>query len=230
MHVPRHWHALAIGLLVIAVSSACGGGSHSGNSNVASKTPEAILRSVRRAVYDAKSVHVAGGSPAESLDLRLVAGQGAVGDVTKGGNKLQLVRIGPTAYVKGDAATIQSLAGAKAAQRLGGRWLRLPISDPAYASIKKLTAMNDLVGGAVSPTGSTLTKLPQRTIRGIPVIGLEDQGHGVLYISATGQPYPVEIDSAPGGHDKVVFSEWNKPVTLNAPATSIGVKQLTKQG
>jgi hypothetical protein len=230
MHVPRHWHALAIGLLVIAVAAACGGGSHSSSTDVGSKTPAAILRSVRRAVYAAKSVHVAGGSPATSLDLRLVAGQGAVGDVTQGGNKLQLVRIGPTAYVKGDAATIQSLAGAKAAQKLGGRWLKLQIADPAYASIKKLTAMNDLVAGAVSPSGTTLTKLPQRTIRGIPVIGLEDQGHGVLYIAASGQPYPVEIDGAAGQHNKIVFSEWNQPVTLKAPADAIGINQLTKQG
>ena len=159
-----------------------------------------------------------------------MSGKGAVGDVKKGGNTLQLVRIGPTAYVKGDAATIKSLAGAKAAQKLGGRWLKLPISDPAYSSSKKLTTMNDLVVGAVSPSGNTLTKLPQRTIRGIPVIGLEDQGRGVLYVAATGKPYPVEIDGAPGQQNRIVFSEWNQPVTLNAPATSIGVKQLTKQG
>jgi hypothetical protein len=230
MHVPRHWHALAVVVPVVAVASACGGGSHSAaHTDVASKTPEAILRSVRRAVHAAKSVHVAGGSPAQSLDLRLVAGGGAVGDVTQGGDKLQLVRIGPTAYVKGDAATIKSLAGAKAAQKLGGRWLKLPIADPAYKSIKMLTAMSDLVGSAVSPNGSTLTKLPRRTIRGVPVIGLEDQGRGVLYIAATGQPYPVEIDGAPGQHDKVVFSDWNTPVTLQAPANAIGIKQLTKK-
>ena len=230
MDVPRSWHVLAISLLVIAVASACGGGSHSANTNVATKTPKAILSSARRAVRSAKSVHVAGGSPAESLDLRLVSGKGAGGDVKKGGHTLQLVRIGPTAYVKGDTATIKSLAGAKAAQKLGGRWLKLPISDPAFSSIKKLTTMNDLVVGAVSPPGGALTKLPQRTIRGIPVIGLEDQGNGVLYVAATGKPYPVEIDGGPGQHDRVVFSDWNQPVTLQKPANAISIKQLTKQG
>jgi hypothetical protein len=229
MHVPRHWQALAIVILVIAAASACGG-SHSGHTNISSKTPEAILGTVRRAVFAAKSVHVAGGSSDESLDLRLLAGQGAVGDVTQNGNKLQLVRIGPTAYVSGDTATIQHLAGAKAAKKLGGRWLKLPITDPAYKSIKMLTDIRDLVGGAVSPKGSSLTKLPQRTIRGIPVIGLRDQGGGILYIAATGKPYPVEIDGASGQHAKVEFSEWNQPVTLHPPANAISVKQLTKQG
>ncbi|MGN6378899.1 MAG: hypothetical protein ACTHNU_08120 [Gaiellales bacterium] len=230
----RFRHALAVGLLGIAAAAGCGGGggSHAAKNDVSSKSPESILRTVRRAVFAAHSVHLLGatgsGSSAQSIDLSLAAGKGATGTVTDGGKTFQLLRIGPTAYIRGDAATIKQIAGAQAAQVIGGRWLKVPISDPNYSSLKQLTNLRDLLGKALTPSGKTITKLEPRMVRGVQAIGLQDEGHGTLYVAAKGTPYPIEIDAGQAGSGKIVFSDWNQPVALHAPSNAISIKQIQK--
>jgi hypothetical protein len=64
------------------------------------------------------------------------------------------------------------------------------------------------------------------TYKGQPVIELKDSKGGSLFVAATGTPYPVAIVGDGTHKGTVVFSGWNQPVTLTAPAGAIDQQQL----
>jgi hypothetical protein len=47
-----------------------------------------------------------------------------------------------------------------------------------------------------------------------------------VYVATTGRPYPLEVVKDGGRGGTVVFSRWNEPVTLVAPADAIDVTKL----
>lgn len=49
---------------------------------------------------------------------------------------------------------------------------------------------------------------------------------GVLYVAATGPPYPIEISMGGADAGTLSFDKWNQPVSVFAPANAIDVAQL----
>ena len=73
-------------------------------------------------------------------------------------------------------------------------------------------------------------KAGTRMLDGVRVVGLRDTSHGTLYVAATGTPYPVEIVNT-GAHAGVVrFDQWNRAITLHAPANPVRLGQLASAG
>lgn len=220
-------------VLVLAALSGCGGGS-SGNG-VASKSPAEILAAAKAAADSASSVRVAGstvtGGTPISLDLSLVAGKGGRGRLSQSGLSFELIEIDGTIYINGSPAFYSHFAGPAAAQLLHGKWLKASTSNASFAGLSSLTDLRNLLDAALSSSHNSLTKVGTTTIDGQPAVGVKDTAqNGTLYVATTGTAYPLEITKNGSGGGKITFSEWNKPVTLTAPANAVDIEQLQKGG
>jgi hypothetical protein len=222
--------ALGLALVVIAALIAGCGSSGSSGNGIASKAPGEIVAATKVAADAASSVHVSGsivsnGSPI-TLDMNLLEGKGGRGHLSESGLSFELVQTGGTVYIKGSPAFYRHIGGPAAAQLFQGKWLKAPATSGSFASLASLTDLRQLVDTTLANHG-TLVKGGTTTVDGQKVIGVTDTSKGgTLYISTTGQPYPIEVtkDGANGG--KIVFDRWNKPVTIAAPANAIDITQL----
>ncbi len=218
--------------LVAALATACGGsnGGSGGVRQEAGKAPLVILRDALRAARAARSVRLVGtsrNSSVTALALELTGSRGGRGTATVSGLSFSIVRLGRSMYLRGDVGFTRHFAG-RAATQVGHRWFRVPPGRAQFKPFADLTNMRVLLTKLLSPSKRTLVKLSVRTVNGVRVIGLEDRGHGVLYVAASGTPYPVEIVSLPAGSGKLVFGDWNRPVALRVPAGAVDLEHLLR--
>jgi hypothetical protein len=218
--------------LVLAVAALAGCGGSSGNG-VASKSPSAIVQAAKSAADGASAVHVSGsivtGSTPITLDLSLVAGKGGRGRLAESGLSFELIELDGTIYISGSRAFYSHFAGAAAAQLLQGKWLKAPASSASFGGISSLTELRKLLDAALATSDKTLVAAGTGTVNGQAVVGVKDTAQGgILYVATAGPAYPVEIAKGGKGGGTITFSEWNKPVTLAAPANVVDIEQLEK--
>jgi hypothetical protein len=234
--MPAPLRALIGAGLIAALAAGAGCGGHSQataqTKDEASKAALVILRDARRAAHAAGTVHLvgvsSGGPGATTVDLELAAGRGGRGTATISGLSFSIVRSGAATYLRGDSAFNQRYAGS-AAPLLHGRWFKVRSGRAPYHSFVGLTDMRGLLAKLLAPSTRTITKLGVSSVNGVQVIGLEDRGHGILYVAAHGSPYPVEIDAGQSGGGKLVFDHWGKPVKLQPPAGAVDLARLLRQ-
>ncbi len=211
----------AVGALLTAGALAgCGGGGGSGNG-VADKSPNAIVQEANKAIAGASSVHVAGSISSANvpltLDLNLVSGKGGRGELTEGGLAFRVIAVGPNVYIQGTPAFWTHFAGPSVARTLEDKWLRAPASGQ-FAPIADLTNMQLLFGKVLLSHGK-LEKVGTTTVEGQKVVGVRDsKAGGILYVAATGRPYPVEVVKRGTGASRIIFDHINQPVALTPPA------------
>lgn len=214
-------------LLVLAVAALAGCGSSGPKSNgEADKSAEQILADASAAASNASYVHVAGAQGTKLvLDLSLAAGKGGKGRVTANGLTFDMIRIGPTAYFKGDATFWRNFGGSGAAALMGNRWLKAPADTGQLSAFTPLTDIAKLFDGVLGSHGS-LTKGDETTVNGVKVIGVRDatQG-GTLYVATTGTPFPISIRNA--GKGAINFDRWDEAFVLKAPAKAVDLSTLT---
>jgi hypothetical protein len=223
---------LPLALLLPAVALAgCGGGS--GSNGEASKSAPAILADARQAALSADSVRVSGtihdAGQTIGLDLSITKGDGG-GTMTIQGSKVDVVRIGNTAYIRAGADFYRKVgAGAAAGGLLAGKWLKLPTSTPNFAQLVELTDLHAFVAQALKPDG-TVTKGDEKTVDGQKAIELKSSKGGSLFVATTGKPYPIEFVGGGGSTSsgKVTLSEWGAAKAPTAPTSSIDINKLGK--
>jgi hypothetical protein len=225
VRLPLILAALLLGL-VAATAAGCGGSSSSG---IASKTPAEIVAAAKAAADGASSVHVAGAianaGTSIALDMELQAEKGGRGRISESGLSFEVIELGGYVYITGSPSFYSHFAGSTAARALRGKWLKAPATNGSFASLGSLTNLRKLVSSSLG-SHDALAKVATRTIAGQRAIGIENlTSGGILYVAATGTPYPVAITKA-GGHGKVLFSHWNGPVELAAPKHSVDLTQL----
>jgi hypothetical protein len=219
----------ALGLaLVGAVAAGCGGSSSVGNG-LASKSPAAIVAAAKAAADGAASVHVSGavneGVPL-SLDMYLLAGKGGRGYVTQNGLRFELIALGSTVYIKGSPAFYRHIGGDAAARLLQGKWLKVPAAAGQFAPITGLTDLRKLIDTALASHG-TLVKGPTTSVGGLKVVAVNDTSKGgVLYVAATGKPFPAAVARSGANGGRIVFDRWNGAVTISPPLNAINLTQL----
>ena len=220
---------LLLGMVLSMVALAGCGSSSSGNG-VASDAPAKIFARAKAAADSASSVYISGtivsrGVPV-SLEMELLAGKGGRGRVAQNGLSFELVQVGGIVYIDGSAAFYRHIGGSAAAQVLQGRWLKAPAGTPEFAPIAALTDLDELIGSALVSRG-TLTSGGVTTMQGQKAVAIDDVSQGgTVYVATTGRPYPLEVVKDGGRGGTVVFSRWNEPVTLVAPADAIDVTKL----
>ena len=217
-------------LAALATLAGCGGSSPSSGNGIAAKSAEQIVAAAKSAADTAASVHIAGsvvssGKPL-AIDLRLLAGKGGKGTITIEGLRIDLVRVAGAVYINGSEALYRHLAGPAAAQLLKGKWLKAPEKSGNFAPLAALTDLAGLIDTTLANHG-TLVREGTSTVEGRRAVGVRDSSQGaVLYVAAAGSPFPLEISKGGGGGGRIVFSEWDQPVTIEAPANAININQL----
>jgi hypothetical protein len=220
-----------LSLLAATVLAGCGGSS-SGNG-VASKQPAEIIAAARTAADRASAVHVSGstvttGTPI-TLDLSLVAGKGGRGRIAESGLSFELIELEGTIYIKGSSAFYKHFAGAGAAQLLQGKWLKAPATNASFAGLSSLIELHKLLDVALASSDKALVSTGTRTVKGQAVVGVKDTTQGeTIYVATTGRPYPVAATKSGAGGGTIAFAEWDRPVTLTAPANAVDIEQLQK--
>jgi hypothetical protein len=226
----RRLFVVAVGAVFSAVVLAGCGGSKSNSNGVASKSADEIVAAAKAAADSATSVHAYGSGSDNGvplvIDLHIVAGKGGKGSLAEHGVSFQLVRIGPTAYIKGSRAFYKKFAGPAAAQLLQGKWLKASATTGQLASLTPLTDLNKFFDTALANHGK-LEKSGQTTLRGVQVIGIKDTTKGgTLYVATTGKTYPIEVTKTGASGGTLTFDQWNQTVSLSAPPNAVDISKL----
>lgn len=223
---------LRIGLLAFAVlavlTAGCGGSSSSSNGE-ATKSAAAVFSDAQQAALAATSVHVAGaisdaGNPV-SLDLVIAQGKGK-GTISESGLGFQIVRIDDAAYIKGSDAFLKQFAGAAAAQLLHNKWLKGSVTSGKLSALAPLTDITKLFKGALGSHGK-LVNQGETDFQGEKAVAIKDSKDGsILYVAASGTPFPLGAKQGGGSKNSITFDHWNDSVAISAPKGAVDIGKL----
>ena len=212
--------SLRAGLLavtLVAVPAAVAGCGSSSSSGIASKPAAQILSASKAAALGAGSVHLNTTSGEVVLDMKLSSAGGS-GRLSLAGSTLEMLRIGSTLYLKAPAALYRKI-GINATVP-ADTWIKLPVT--AIPQLAAFTELREQLSRLLNV--STVTKGATSTLEGQKVVELREPLKVVtrlLYVATSGKPYPVELALKGQATGRTILSEWDKPVTLTAPAKSI---------
>lgn len=158
------------------------------------------------------------------LDMSLKADGGA-GSVTAQGATFHLLRVGEQLFLKADAAFWKKGDGTSgggsdtaAADKLEGKYVKVPTGDPSYKKFSGFTDKDLLLDGLLTLHGALATDghHEQSGVRTVRITGDGGSG-GTLDVSLEGRPYPLLLQRA-GGAGTLRFSSWGKDFALEEPA------------
>ncbi|MHB9859255.1 hypothetical protein [Streptomyces sp. YIM S03343] len=199
-----------------------------GTNGVGKLAPGKIQSQTRKAAASAATVRLSGtvvtSGRTYSLEMRLKE-DGGTGSVTSKGTTFRLLRVGDQLYLKADAtfwtheeSGSSADGGSAAADKLNGKYVKVPRSDPAYKKFIGFTDKDVLLDSLLTLHG-TLAKdghHEQSGLRTIRITGDKGSG-GTLDVSLEGQPFPLRLARA-GGAGTLRFADWGKSFTVTQPA------------
>lgn len=206
-----------------ASGSASASATTGGGDAVSALAADEILKKATAALQDAGSVRIKGeggtGAQRFTIDMRY-ADANSTGTLGVNGQSVELRKLGQTVYVKGSREFWIGNGGASAADVLSGKWLKTPLTDKRFSGLSQLTDLGEAADSLLDPDG-TITKGEQKTVNGVPCVGLDSSGKdgGTLWVATTGEPYPVRIEPGAGSGQEgaLDFSGYGDPVTVEAP-------------
>ncbi|MEU3978569.1 hypothetical protein AB0F77_00445 [Streptomyces sp. NPDC026672] len=205
-----------------AVLTGCSEDPDAGTNGVG-KLPAAKIQSASRAAAEAAGTVRVSGSVVTSgrtytLDMRL-KDDGGTGSVSSKGASFRLLRIGEQLYLKADSGFWNHAdgGGASAAEKLSGKYVKVPQGDPAYQKFSGFTDKDALLDGLLTlhgklATGGHHTQSGTRTIR---ITGDGGSG-GTLDVSLEGKPYPLRLERG-GKAGTLGFSAWGEQFDVPEP-------------
>jgi hypothetical protein len=187
-------------------------------------SPGEILRRAKAASTSARSVRIRGTDREDGnvtgIDLRVAGKDRAVGTISMHGRHVQVIRIGGTAYIKGDAAFLKAVGGGAAVRLLGGKYIRTRADAKEFASLLSFTLVTGLYDELLKVDGQ-LSKAGREQLNGTSVITLVDGAGGKVYVAAEGRPYVLRV-SPDGGPDHLDFA-YNVKVGIRRPPARLVV-------
>ena len=210
-------------------ASGCSEDPDAGTNGVGKLPAEQIQAKTRTAAGSVDAVRLSGtvvtSGRTYKLDMRLKA-NGGTGSVTAQGATFHLLRVGEQLFLKADAAFWKhedgkSGAGGSdraAADKLDGKYVKVPSGDPSYKKFSGFTDKDLLLDGLLTLHGTVRTDghHEQAGVRTIRITG-DDGSGGTLDVSLEGRPYPLRLVRA-GGAGTLSFSAWGKEFALEEPA------------
>ncbi|MBT2414824.1 hypothetical protein J7I94_30485 [Streptomyces sp. ISL-12] len=219
--------ALAGAACVLAVGTGltgCGGEDPDAGTNGVGKLSAAqIQRKTRTVAEAAQTVRLHGtvvtSGSTYALDMRLKS-DGGTGSVTAEGATFGLLRVGEQLFLKADADFWSHDTGdadAAAAEKLAGKYVKVPQGDPSYKKFSGFTDKDVLLDGLLALHGTVETegRHEQNGTRTVRISGDGGDG-GSLDVSLEGKPYPLRLVRA-GSAGTLTFSDWNKDFALTEP-------------
>ncbi|GAA1508223.1 hypothetical protein [Streptomyces synnematoformans] len=212
-------------------------GPEAGENGVGELSPERIRAKAERAAARAASVRLAGtlvsnGEPVK-LDMRL-SSAGGVGEVSTGGMTFSLLRAEEDLYLKagdefwlhqdegegdgkGEGGGEPSEADIAAAQKLDGKYVKVPPKDTAYKQLSGFTEMKVLLDGLLKLDGE-LAAEENGEVDGFTTIRVtaDDGAGGALEVALEGRPYPLLLERA-GDAGELRLLDWDEEFEVNAP-------------
>jgi hypothetical protein len=217
----------AVCALTVTATGLTGCGSDdpdAGTNGVGRLEPRQIQSRTRSAAGSAEAVRLSGtvvtSGRTYTLDMRLKS-EGGSGSVTSQGMAFRLLRIGEQLYLKADAGFWDQADGGGdtgAADKLDGKFVKVPQGDPAYKKFIGFTDKDVLLEGLLTLHGELATDghHEQAGVRTIRITGGKGSG-GTLDVSLKGKPYPLRLARA-GGAGTLSFSDWGKDFAVKKPA------------
>ncbi|SES25714.1 hypothetical protein SAMN04487983_103858 [Streptomyces sp. yr375] len=221
--------ALVVGL----GATGCSEDPDAGTNGVGKLPAKEIQTKARTAAGGVDAVRLSGSvvtsGKTYTLDMRLKAG-GGTGSVTAEGATFHVLRIGEELYLKADAAFWNHEDGKSgdggsgtdsdtaAAEKLQGKYVKVPTGDPSYKKFSGFTDKDLLLDGLLELHGSLGTDghHEQSGVRTIRIAGDGGSG-GTLDVSLEGKPYPLRLERG-GGAGTLSFSAWGQDFALKKPA------------
>ncbi|MFI9600752.1 hypothetical protein ACIHCX_12835 [Streptomyces sp. NPDC052043] len=198
-----------------------------GTNGVGKLPADTIQAKTKAAAASADTVHLSGNVVSNGrtyrLDMRL-KDEGGSGSVTSQGVTFGLLRVGEQLYLKANAefwGQVDSSGKATgAADKLDGKYVKVPQGDPAYQRFSGFTHKDVLLDGLLTLHGTLATDghHEQAGVRTIRISGGEGTG-GILDVSLVGTPYPLRLVRA-GDAGTLTFSDWGKNFSLAQPEKS----------
>ncbi|MEV6958851.1 hypothetical protein AB0M97_06540 [Streptomyces sp. NPDC051207] len=198
-----------------------------GTNGVGRLPADKIQAKTRKAAEAAEAVRLHGtvvtSGRTYKLDMRLKS-DGGTGSVTAKGMTFQLMRTGEELFLKADAGFWSDADGegggsdAAAAEKLSGKYVKVPQGDPSYKKFSGFTDKDLLLDGLLTLHGTLATAghHEQAGVRTIRITGDEGSG-GTLDVSLEGTPYPLRLVRA-GSAGTLRFSDWGTDFVLKEPA------------
>lgn len=207
----------------------CSEDPDAGTNGVGKLPAEKIQARTKEAAGAVDAVRLSGtvvaGGTSYKLDMRLKS-DGGTGSVTAEGAAFHLLRVGEELYLKADAAFWKNEDGkaagsesdAAAADKLDGKYVKVPTGDPSYKKFSGFTDKDLLLGDLLTLHGS-LGKDGHHEQAGVRTIRITGDGGsgGTLDVSLEGKPYPLRLVRA-GGAGTLTFSAWGTDFALEEPA------------
>lgn len=207
-------------------------GPQAGENGVGKLSPESIRSKAEKAAAGASSVRLAGtlvsnGEPVK-LDMRL-SSAGGVGEVSTGGMTFSLLRAGEDLFLKAgdefwlhqdegkDGDAKPSKADIAAAQKLDGKYVKVPPEDTAYKQLSGFTEMKVLLDGLLKLDGELATE-DNGEVDGVTTIRVtaDDGAGGALEVALEGRPFPLLLERA-GDAGELRLVDWDEEFEVNAP-------------
>lgn len=178
-----------------------------------------IIAKTQAAAKAAKSVRVKGamtdGGEKMAMDVRLTAAGGS-GSITTGGDRVSIIVVGKTAYLRMTDAFWRKQAKSKAEGNaivtlVGGRWIKTALTSKDLGEMAAFASKAGFFDGLFAEAG-TLRKTAPKKIGSVACIGLRSSD-GTLWVDAlTARPIRLEI-----GRDALDFTEYNRIAAPTAP-------------
>ncbi|WP_103530845.1 hypothetical protein [Streptomyces sp. SM11] len=200
-----------------------------GTNGVAELSAAEIDTRARAAAAAATAVRLSGTLVSKGgtyrLDMKLNA-KGGMGSVTSKKQSFALLRVEDELFLKapaefwtheGSGGGEGESADAAAADKLGGKYVKVPEDDPSYRQLRGFTDKEVLLDGVLALHGK-INKGGRDTVAGqrtIQILGGKGEG-GAFDVSLEGRPYPVRVARG-GGGGTVTLADWGKAFPLEAP-------------
>jgi hypothetical protein len=209
---------------------------------LAAQSPTSLRNAIFVAARTKSSVHYVTTTSSGSVHVHMVcdvSGDRGIQRITfsrggETGNVTVLVE-NRTAYVRGDAFTLHGymLFSSSQASHYAGRWISIPHSASGYPTVAAGVTIPSLLA-AIYPKGSPIRvsgAIGGREVVGVRVRGRQTGLHftETLWASARGRPLPIEESDTASNKSRqtVVFSRWNEPVRVVAPAHATPISKVT---
>ncbi|MFE0728486.1 hypothetical protein [Streptomyces antibioticus] len=215
--------ALAVGL----GATGCSEDPDAGTNGVGKLPAKEIQARTQKAAGSVDTVRLSGtvvtSGRTYKLDMRLKAGGGS-GSVTAEGSTFHLLKVDDQLFLKADAAFWKhedakpGAADKAAADKLDGKYVKVPTGDPSYKKFSGFTDKDLLLDGLLTLHGAVRTDghHEQSGVRTIRITGDGGDG-GTLDVSLEGEPYPLRLVRG-GGAGTLSFSSWGEDFALREPA------------
>lgn len=221
--------AAAVMAAAATILGGCSQGSSSPSSSpsptdngIAALTAQEILTKATDAAKAQASVQImangGSGTSAGKFDVQMSKSAGASGTISSGSQTVQFFATEANTWLKADKTFWTEQANAAAAELVGDKWVKVPNSNPAFATFANFGNYTNGVSDMLKP-GTAVTKGELTTLNGQKAVILVSS-KGQLWIATTGDPLPIQLQSKGAEGGTVTFSQWGSANVGSAPSAT----------